>query len=176
MRRPSCPNSESLLELVSIPGEMSRWALLKTKAHLFRCVPCQGKLSHIRATWNSFIQPEPEVASSLMKVYARLQRDETLVLKGWKLGDIRGLRPSNARLFFRSWAFPTGIAMALGLSVVFFSPAFRPAEPMEDLASVTSPNIPLSAIRTRDRNSVKVRYVRPQLLQSMEFETVSTHE
>ncbi len=176
MRRPSCPSAEALLETVSIPGEMSRWALLKTKTHLFRCVPCQEKLNHLRTTWNSFFQPEPEVASSLMRVYSRLQRDETLILKGWKLSDIRGARPSTARLFVRSWGFPTGIAVALGLSVVFFSPAFRPAEVTEDVAAVTSPNIPLSPIRTRDRNSVKVRYVRPQLLQSMEFETVSTHE
>lgn len=166
----NCPNPEVLLETISIPREMGRWNLLKVKLHASRCRPCQQGLARLKMTWNGYFQPEPEIASSLVKVYSRLQRDETLILKGWKLGDFRSLRPSIARLFLRSWGFPTGIAVALGFFAVVFSPAFRTSVEEPQLASVRE-SIPLSPIRVRDRNSVKVHYVQPELLHSMEFET-----
>lgn len=169
----NCPSTETLLETISIPDEMSRLTYLKVKWHCFRCQSCQNSLSKLRSTWDAYFQPEPEVASSLLRVYSRLQRDETLILKGWKLGDFRSVRPSSARLFMRAWGFPTGIAVALGFFAVIFSPAFRGSDPDANLVAVDT-RLPLAPIRTRDKNSVKVRYVQPQLLHSMEFETVST--
>lgn len=129
----------------------------------------------MKATWDAYFQPEPEIASSLLRVYSRLQKDETLILKGWKLREFRSHRPSAARLFMRSWGFPTGIAVALGLFAVVFSPAFQSQQPQEnDRLATLNTEVPLSPIRVRDKNSVKVRYVQPQLLHSMEFETVSS--
>ncbi len=157
---------------LSMPAEMGRWERLKVRTHLVRCLPCQEKKAHIKATFDSYFQPEPEVASSLLRVYSRLQRDETLILKGWKLNDFRSQRPSPARLFARSWGFPAGIAAALGLSVIAFSPAFQATQqeaPVE-YASAAMPRLP---IRVRDKHSVKVRYVQPELLHSVEFETGS---
>jgi hypothetical protein len=120
--------------------------------------------------WNGYFQPEPEIASSLLKVYSRLQRDETLILKGWKLGDFRSPRPSFAKLFLLSWGFPTGIAVAAGFFAVVFSPAFRSSAEQTQVSLREAP-VPLAPIRIRDRNSVKVHYVQPELLHSMEFET-----
>lgn len=172
MLRQNCPSQETLMGFLSMPAEMRRWERLKVRAHLVRCNPCQEKKARIQATFDSYFQPEPEVASSLLRVYSRLQRDETLILKGWKLNDFRSQRPSAVKVMARSWGFPAGIAVALGLSVVFFSPAFRQnvQEAPVEYASAGMPRMP---IRVREKNSVKVRYVQPELLHSVEFETGS---
>jgi hypothetical protein len=171
---PNCPSTDRLLESISIPGEMSRWTLLKMKWHTLHCAPCQKSVERLQNTWKAYFQPQPEVASSLLKVYSRLQRDETLILKGWKLDDFLSRRPSQTRLFFRAWGFPTGIAVAVCLFTVVLSPVFQAEPDASDLAAIKEPQVPLSPIRVRDRNSVKVHYVQPELLHSMEFETVST--
>ncbi|MBY0369800.1 hypothetical protein K2X33_03880 [bacterium] len=173
MRR-NCPKPESLLEVLSIPTEMGRLNRWKVQAHTLACKPCQQKMANLRQTWNSYFQPEPEIATSLLRVYSRLQQDETLVLKGWKLGEFRSPRISPARLFMRSWGFPTGIAVALGISAVIFSPAFQAQE--ESLLAEAQPTrtLPRAAVRVREGNAVRVQYAQPKLLHSVEFETVST--
>ncbi len=167
----NCPSSELLLETITIPNEMGRWDLLTIKAHVFRCKSCQKGVARLKMAWSGYFQPEPEIASSLLKVYARLQRDETLILKGWKLSDFRSQRPSIGRQFLQSWGFPTAIAVALGIFAVIFSPAFREVTQEESQLAAVREGLPLSPIRVRDRNSVKVHYVQPELLHSMEFET-----
>jgi hypothetical protein len=170
----NCPSPELLLEVVSIPNEMSKWSLLNVRAHTLFCSQCEKTQAGLKATWEAYFQPQPEIASSLLKVYSRLQRDETLILKGWKLTDLRSQATSPVRLFFRSWGFPSGIAVALGLFSVFYSPDLPTSGDDSRVAQKQSQSVPLSAIRVRDRNSVKVHYVQPELLHSMEFETVST--
>lgn len=170
----NCPSNETLLESLSIPGEIGRFRLWKLKFHTLRCQPCQKNVARLRETWDAYFQPSPEVASSLLRVYSKLQRDETLILKGWKLDDFLSRRPSSTQLFLRAWGFPTGIAVALGLFAVFYSPFFRASEEAVEYAAAPQPQVPLSPIRVRDRNSLKVHYVQPELLHSMEFETVST--
>jgi hypothetical protein len=170
---PNCPSNERLLESISMPGEVGRFSLLRMKLHTLRCAPCQQSVTRLKDTWKAYFQPQPEVASSLLKVYSRLQRDETLVLKGWKLDSFLSQRPSPTRVFFRTWGFPAGIAVAAGLFAVIASPVFQ-GDDTSNLAAFSEPQIPLSPIRVRDHNSVKVHYVQPELLHSMEFETVST--
>ncbi len=169
----SCPSTEQLLEGVSIPGELPFWSHLLLKAHVRFCEACERKQLSLKSTWESYFQPDPEVATSVLRVYSRLQKDETLILKGWKLGDFRSQkRNGNVHFFLRTWGFPTGIAAALGVSALFYSPAFQGQD--DRLVSRPSPSVPLSQVRVREKNSVKVHYVQPELIHSMEFETVSS--
>lgn len=172
MLHKNCPKTERLLEMLSIPTEMGTLNRWKVKTHTLRCTDCQTKISSLQQTWNAYFQPEPEIATSLLRVYSRLQRDETLILKGWKLGEFRSQRISPVHAFLRSWGFPTGIAVALGVATVVFSPAFQPVQ--ETQVAVQAPIPPRSAIRVREGNAVRVRYAQPQLLHSVEFETVAT--
>jgi hypothetical protein len=170
----SCPNTEQLLEGVSIPGELPFWSHFLLKTHVRFCAACEQKQLSLKSTWEAYFQPDPEVATSVLKVYSRLQKDETLILKGWKLGDFRNQkRDGNLHFFLRTWGFPTGIAAALGVSALFYSPAFQTENGKTQLASRTSSSVPLSQVRVREKNSVKVHYVQPELIHSMEFETVS---
>ncbi len=168
----SCPSTERLLESISFPGERGFLSLARLKAHTFGCRSCKKNLNELRDTWKNTFQPEPEIATSLLRVYSRLQRDETLILKGWKLEDLLNKRPSSSRLFLRTWAFPAGVAFAAIVSVLWFSPYFGSQE--TEIAATKQSQVPLSSIRVRDGNAVRVHYVQPELLHSMEFETVST--
>jgi hypothetical protein len=163
------------LEGVSIPGELPFWSQFLLKTHVRFCASCERKQLSLKSTWESYFQPDPEVATSVLRVYSRLQKDETLILKGWKLGDFRSQKRSgNLHFFLRTWGFPTGIAAALGFFALFYSPAFQSEGDKTQLASRPALSVPPSQVRVRDKNSVKVHYVQPELIHSMEFETVSS--
>lgn len=176
----SCPKQEGLFEYVTIPGEMSMIKRLSTRAHLAMCGTCKSQSVAIQAKWNGLFQPEPELTSSLIKVYSRLKNDETLILKGWKLNELPHRRTLRSRLFKEGWFFRGAVSMSLAslvFAVVFMQVRAKDAAdaPGEAFAHAQSGRgVPWAQIRVEDKNRVQVRYVRPELLQSMEFETVST--
>lgn len=175
----NCPKPEKLLELFTIPGEISFTQRASTKTHAFFCGDCQAKLTHLKATWQSYFKPEPDITSSLLKVYSKLQKDETLILKGWKLGEApRKKRGVGHFLFNEGWLFrgSVGLGMAALVAVLAVGPLNRPQQ-TEDLVvdrfKSAKADLPLMQIRTEDKDRVKVRYVQPELLQTIEFETTS---
>ena len=181
MRLLKCPKPEALFEYVSIAHELSIREKAPTWLHLKTCTDCQEKSSAIARKWDSLLSPEPDITSSLLKVYSRLQRDETLILKGWKLGETRQQRRNETRLL-SDWAFRGTIAASL-LGVIAFigwsqlnsnrdggKELINASAP---LLSPSQPVVPFAQIRIEDKNRIKVQYVQPQLLQTMEFETTN---
>lgn len=171
-----CPKPDSLMEFVTVPSEMSRWKRFSFRAHTLACKPCQEKISVIQTKWNSYFRPEPDVTSSLIKVYSRLQKDETLILKGWKLDGVKPAAPSiSTSLLRQGWVFRGGVSMGLAsiLLLLVFSQVRTENEGPMTAAMTHSANLPLAQFRVEDKNSIKVHYVQPELLQSMEFETTS---
>lgn len=181
-----CPNQESLFEYVSIPGEMRRMARFRIGLHTGRCAKCQQQMQKMKATWESYFTPEPDITDSLMRVYSRLQADETLILKGWKLNDFRAVRSITRTVResrVASWASTGALAVAAMLLIIFAGPQlFRagsvPVAPVAlppSAVASTSSKLPFAQIRVEDKdnNRVQVHYVQPELLQSIEFETTS---
>lgn len=192
MRFQNCPKNEQILEYVSIAKELSTFRLAKMKLHLKVCSECHGKYQVISDQWAKFFQPEPDMTSSLLRVYSRLQKDETLVLKGWKLNDSRllngrwqwPLRDSRVRSAMRnvSWAGGMVSAVAAAWAMVVWLPSYKgdiqSTEARMGLsnaaAQFTIPkpiHVPFAQIRVQDKNRVQVHYVQPELLQTIEFET-----
>ena len=66
---------------------------------------------------------------------------------------------------------PAGAAavMAWGFMTTQFTPSQTFQAHVE--TEVPQPALPLAQIRERENDTVRVRYVRPQLLQNVEFET-----
>ena len=62
-------------------------------------------MSTIKTKWDAYFSPEPELTSSLIRVYSRLQNDETLILKGWKLSEQRPTKSLGHRLLAEGWLF-----------------------------------------------------------------------
>jgi len=177
MLRRSCPKEERLLELASVAAEMRRTERLRLKWHLSGCADCRTQVDELRMAFESYLAPEPDIATSLLRVYGKLQADQTLLLKGWKLNETRQTTDWKSVLFNRGWLFRGGLAVA-GLAVawgVWFAPgstntAMAPL-PQAPPDSIGAP--PWAQIRIEDRNSVRVHFVRPELVHSSEFETVS---
>lgn len=174
----SCPKTESLLEFVTIPSEMRRWDRITFQVHSLTCQSCQEKMSAIRNKWDSYFRPEPDVTASLIKVYSRLQKDETLILKGWKLDGVKPASPSLSTAMLRQgWVFRGSVSLGLAslLLLLIFS-QMKEEESVPYTAAVPhAANLPVAQFRVEDKNSIKVHYVQPELLHSMEFETTS-HE
>lgn len=183
MRFLNCPRNEELLEFVSIAQELSARRRLGFRMHMKICSGCRRKAEQLSQRWEAFFQPEPDITSSLMQVYSRLQSDETLVLKGWKLNDPRllsGRWRAPAVQTYRRWVVSGGVvsAAAAMLAVVLWMPGRNDGR--SDLsnasAQVSLPRnspVPFAQIRTQDRNRVEVHYVQPELLQTIEFETTN---
>lgn len=179
--RLKCPKQESLFEYISIPREISLWKRLAIRLHTASCRNCQERMSTIKTKWDAYFTPEPELASSLIRVYSRLQNDETLILKGWKLSEQRPQSSLRRRLFAEGWLFRGAVSLSLGSLLLLF--VVTQVRSMRDMTSPenvaqssnvsTNENIPFAQIRIEDKNRIQVHYVRPELLQSMEFETVS---
>lgn len=177
MLRRSCPKEERLLELASVAQELPRTERLRLKWHLSGCASCRTQVEELRMAFESYLTPEPDVASSLLRVYGKLQADQTLLLKGWKLNETRTGTDWKSVLLQRGWLFRGGLAAA-GMAVawgVWLAPgtstsAMAPL-PQQPPDSVGAP--PWAQIRIEDRNSVRVHFVRPELVHSSEFETVS---
>ena len=181
MSRRSCPKEERLLELASVAAEMPRTERWRLRWHLSGCAPCRTQVDELRAAFESYLAPEPDVATSLLRVYGRLQADETLVLKGWKLNETRTPTSWRSILLQRGWLFRGGLTAA-GLMVawgVWIAPgtgtsptAMAPIPQQPPDTSLVPP--PWAQLRIENGNSVRVHYVRPELVHSSEFETVST--
>ncbi len=174
MQRPKCLKPETLLEFVSLPEEMGRLQVLKIRWHLRSCEPCQAVEAQVRTQCARYFHPEPEITSSLLRVYSRLQRDETLILKGWKLDEPRSVKTAQHALLREGWLFRGGLALAslIMVGVVAFSSTQN--EEGEKVAVRRNENRPpLAQIRIEQPGRVKVHYVEPELLQTMEFETTS---
>lgn len=168
----NCPSQEKLFESVSIARELSLWERARVRSHTWHCSGCREKKKALSQTWQSYLSPEPEVTSSLMKVYSRLQKDETLILKGWKLTEVSRPHSLSHWLLKEGWLFRGGISLgAFGLVVALVVSQMSSEEPSLKVASVMKP--PMAQIRIENGNTVKVHYVQPELLQSMEFETTS---
>ena len=171
-----CPKPETLLEYVTIPDEMSAPKRLLLKLRTGSCPDCQRKIQSIRAKWDSYFAPEPDINSSLLNVYSRLQNDETLILKGWKLDDPRrAKRTVGHRLIKEGWLFRgvvTG-AMALLVVMVTLPSSDDPGTDLREVPMASRSSVPPVQIRIEDKDRVKVHYLQPELLQTIEFETAS---
>ena len=171
----SCPKSEVLLEFISIPKDISFFQRFKTQWHARKCPSCRHQIAVLRKRWESFFAPEPDVTSSLLKVYSRLQNDETLILKGWKLGAERPKPHLGVHLLQQGWFFRGAVSVGLGGFVVFFAMNQWQAQKNDSARLVqetfSSKEVPMAQIRIEEKDRVKVRYVEPELLQSIEFET-----
>ena len=162
-----CPLPEQLLEFVSIADEISLARKLQVQFHLWRCDRCQTTLDSLQQQWKAALLPEMDTTRSLLSVYGRLQRDETLILKGWKLNTAR--RPTHkvsTHLLREGWVF-RGLILT-GLTIAVLSLVFRVGPVAQPLRQERTP---LAQIRIKEKDRVKVHYVEPELLQSMEFET-----
>lgn len=166
-----CPSSERLLEFVTIPMEISLYARASVKAHSYSCAHCQKQIQQIQKTWRSYFAPEPDIASSLLRVYSRLQKDETLILKGWKLGEMRKSPTLSEWLFNRGWLFRGGVSIATATLLLLIVTAQMKTEPDNLMVKNSAP---FAQIRFEDEKETKVHFVRPELLQSIEFETTSS--
>ncbi len=170
-----CPDTDSLFEFVSIPSEMSLWSRANMKTHLFVCPLCQKGAQSIRDKWDAYFTPEPDITGSLIKVYSRLQKDETLVLKGWKLGGVQRQTSFRDSVIGQGWLFRGAVATGLAVVAFFLVNPQGKLEKGDVLATAIpqSAQLPLARFRVEDKNRIKVHYVQPELLQSMEFETTS---
>lgn len=172
-----CPKSEKLLEYVSIREEMTLPLRLGIGVHCWRCHKCKAQVAAIQKSWSSIFAPEPDVTSSLLRVYSKLQNDQTLILKGWKLDTARPVQRTVRKPSTMIWPAAAGFAVAALLTggSLFQWRSIWNAEPLPTAAvSLTGEDesdSPLAQVRIEDKNSVKVQYVRPQLLQTIEFET-----
>lgn len=175
MRLLSCPKSDDLFEYVSIPEEMGRARRMGMKIHAMSCDSCDSKISGLRQKWEQTFAPKVDVCSSLMNVYSRLQNDETLILKGWKIGgEARPrARATTSVPLLSSWAFrgTAAAAFATIFGIVIWSQLG--ADRTERNFSDASATLPYARFRTEDPNRVKVQYVQPELLHSVEFETTN---
>jgi hypothetical protein len=168
MRRPNCPSQEELLEFHTIPQELALFQSIKMKQHLFFCEGCTEKLKTLKYNWEQYFSPEPDITSSLMRVYSRLQKDETLILKGWKLNESRPQRNLSGTLIHGGWLFRGAISIVL--AVIVISVAMTQQNSVKEVTTASQTH-PLAQIRLEDKNGVKVHYLQPELLQTIEFET-----
>lgn len=155
-----CPNSERLFEWISIASEMRLTARVRLWIHTRLCADCRLRLFHLKESWQSLLCPEPDVTASIIRVYSRLRRDETLILKGWKLGESS---KKQTQWLFRG---------AVGLCALVIAFVLALPNSVEETTPKQNDS-PLAQIRYENKNRIQVRYVRPELLQSIEFETSS---
>jgi hypothetical protein len=168
MLRPKCPTQEKLLEFHTIPQEINFFESGRIKYHLLSCECCTEKLRTLKAHWQQYFAPEPDVTSSLMRVYSRLQKDETLILKGWKLNETRSRKNLKGILFSGGWLFRGAVSLALAAVVI--SVVITQQNNSKE-ANTSSSTQPFAQIRMENKNGVKVHYLQPELLQTIEFET-----
>lgn len=172
MRLLKCPPPDALLEYHSVPQEISRFKRISTRIHLASCQSCRTRVEKIDSMWKSYFKPEPEITSSLLSVYSRLQSDQTLILKGWKLGDTKRRKNLGGMLFNEGWLFRGAVSFGLFalLGFVVFS-QIRTNSQSARQPLMAQNKAPLAQIRVEDKNTLKVHYLEPQLLQTIEFET-----
>ena len=168
-----CPKEEWLLQFVSIPKDLPFFKRLRIGSHLRSCKQCQSKRQNIVEKLEAYFTP-PDITSSLLNVYSRLQRDETLILKGWKLGEISPSRRRQVSVLANGWAFRGAVAVGLGCLAVIFVMADRQGLSESQGQRVARQNhreIPFAQIRLQQKNRIQLQYIRPELVQSVEFET-----
>lgn len=170
MRLFKCPEQDLLLEYHSIRQEIPLFKRTCLHVHLTSCAPCRQRVERIESMWKAYFKPEPDITSSLLSVYSKLQTDETLILKGWKLGEAKRKKNWGGVLFQEGWLFrgaiSFGVFALLGLAVFSQLTTETPVQPL-----VAQSKAPLAQIRVEDKNTLKVHYLEPQLLQTIEFET-----
>lgn len=165
----NCPNSDDFLELVSVPEELPLLQKRAMKSHLFFCSSCKEKFQSVQVAWQQFLKPNPEITSSLLKVYSRLQSDETLILKGWKLGSVKQKKSLTGYLLNEGWLFRGGLVASLFIvaGILAFSSLMKNSKP----TALPTPLTPMAQIRFQDKNKVQIHFLQPELLHTIEFET-----
>lgn len=168
-----CYKAESLLEYISLPEQVGMFQTFQIRRHLKGCADCRKIEVRVRSECAAYFAPEPEITTSLLRVYSKLQKDETLILKGWKL-DTRQAPTTRQTLVNGGWLFRGGLALAslVVVGLVVFNSGNN--EDSDRLARrQQEPKPPMAQIRIEQPGRVKVHYVEPELLQTMEFETTS---
>lgn len=161
-----CPRPEALLEYVTISSELNLVTRLFLKGHLLSCAPCRESVARLEANWKRFFMPETDITLSLMRVFSRLKKDETLILKGWKLDQAK-----SREFAVKNWLFRGAISLGvLGLAVATLPQLLKGKS---DRAQTRLQKLPVAQFRFEDRNGVRVQYFRPELLESIEFRTTS---
>lgn len=173
MRLLPCPKEELLLQYVSIRKDLPLLRRFRIGIHLRSCRPCATKSTLIGEKLEAYFSP-PDITSSLLRVYSRLQRDETLILKGWKLGEIAPSQRKQGSMLANGWVFRGAVVASLGALAVIFVMADRQGlqeSRAQRLAKEDARDVPFAQIRFQDKNRVQVHYIKPELVRSVEFET-----
>jgi hypothetical protein len=146
---------------------------MRVRVHLVHCRECASAVEDIERQWNSYFSQNQDITPSLIRVLGRLKQDETLILKGWKLD--RPPRVSMTHpLLNGGWLFRGAVATGLaGMTFLFVSNSIRSNSVPPLVSTPQSAQLPLAQIRQTEKNGVRVHYVQPELLQSVEFETTS---
>lgn len=166
-----CLNSDLLLQYVSIPSELNWQTKFKTRWHLKKCSDCSAQFNKIQDTWNHYFTPEPDIAPSLIRVFAKLQRDETLILKGWKLSNIQSKPSLKEVLVNRGWLYYGAIASSFVGVISFFTLNQASMTPVAQ----NEKKAPVARIQFEEKNGVNVYYVKPELLHRVQFQTTRTN-
>jgi len=177
-----CPKRDLFLEYVSISTELPLWKRAFIRTHSMFCNRCKEETQKIQTIWSDYFTPEPDVTSSILKVFSRLKKDETLILKGWKLGLVSRRHGATSILLKEGWLFRGAVSFGFAALLIFvLIGQLRPESPNTVVTGETHfsrrfhPSLtPVAKIRVEDKNRVQVHYVQPELLQSIEFETTGT--
>lgn len=169
----NCPSKEKILEFSCFSGALSFFEKLSIKMHLFHCQKCKEKNAEAFSHWqNVFHLKNDFQTESLLNVYSRLQKDETLILKGWKLENptFRG-----SERFALSKTLNVGLAVITLVVISTFTflgtNIFRTPNQVYSLKE--APRNTLQAkVKIKDRNRVQTHYLEPQLIRMVEFETM----
>lgn len=169
----NCPEKTRWLEYISIPHEMSFFQRSAMRLHGSKCEPCLTTIAALQKEWNSLFSGDGDLTPSLMRVLSKLKNDETLILKGWKLGNVKP-RVSTRQMVRSGWVFRGAISIALVAVVSLVM--LRQRDTAESSAQTGQSLLrkPLAQFRFENQNGIKVHYVQPELVESIEFRTTGT--
>lgn len=169
MPNQNCLKSDQLLQYFTIQSELGFVTKFKTKWHLKKCQGCAERFNKVQSTWNQYFNPEPEIAPSLIRVYAKLQRDETLILKGWKLENFKSTRSLSQKLFRQGWVYYGAVTSSLLGVMGFFM--YNQMTVNRALTLSEKKSSPVAQIEFNQKDKVNVYYVKPELLHHVQFQT-----
>jgi len=163
-----CPSKDAWLEWVSTPQSISLLKKFYFRTKLTICSHCQETEASVKKLWMQFSEPEPDLTDSLIRVFHKLQKDETLVLKGWKLNEPP--LKKRAPVIPLRW-----VGVATAATMLFVSAWWlQSQQPVhKPIASRAFTTFPKAQIRRQENNTVKVHYIQPELVETLEFETDS---
>ncbi len=162
----NCPKNEKILEFITIKESIPIFKKIAMCIHLMFCKVCSEKKKVFTKEWENLTEPSYDITKSLLRIFSRLQNDETLILQGWKLGKIPRKRWVPFLISPRFVLVATFL-LAIAIFVIFKNGTGK----VYTLKS--EDHLPYIKYRFQDKNKVTVHYIEPELIQTVEFETSS---